>query len=162
MSRSACFTGHRDIAEKKEELSDRLYCLLEHLVSEKEVTDFYAGGAVGFDALASLSVIKLRNEYPQVKLHLVLPCPFEEQSAKWTEAQKEEYGYIVSLADTKEITSEHLSNNAMKVRNTRLVELATDCCICYWNVKDKRSGTGQTVRMAQNKGIEVINLLETK
>ena len=47
MNRSVCFTGHRTIAEDKETLSARLYALLERLVTEKKVTDFYTGGAVG-------------------------------------------------------------------------------------------------------------------
>lgn len=161
MNRSVCFTGHRTIAEDKETLSARLYVLLERLVTEKKVTDFYTGGAVGWDALAALTVLKLRESYPEVKLHLVLPCPFEEQSAKWNEAQKEEHKCIASLADTKEFTSEHLDKNAMRIRNARLVELASDYCICYWNPKHYRSGTGQTVRMAQKKDIEVINLFDS-
>ena len=160
MNKSVCFTGHRTIAEDKEKLSARLYTLLERLVAEQKVTDFYTGGAVGWDALAALTVLKLRESYPEVKLHLVLPCLFEEQSAKWNEAQKAEHKHIASLADTKEFTSEHLGKNAMKIRNARLVELASDYCICYWNPKHYRSGTGQTVRMAQKKGIEVINLFE--
>lgn len=160
MNRSVCFTGHRTIAEDKETLSARLYALLERLVTEQEVIDFYTGGAVGWDALAALTVLKLRESYPEVKLHLVLPCSFEEQSAKWNEAQKEEHKHITSLADTKEFTSEHLGKTAMKIRNARLVELASDYCICYWNPKNFRSGTGQAVRMAQKKGIEVINLFE--
>ena len=160
MNRSVCFTGHRTIAEDKEKLSARLYALLERLVTEQKITDFYTGGAVAWDALAALTVLKLRESYPEAKLHLVLPCPFEEQSAKWNEAQKAEHKHIASLADTKEFTSEHLGKNAMKIRNARLVELASDYCICYWNPKHYRSGTGQTVRMAQKKGIEVINLFE--
>ena len=161
MKKSVCFTGHRTIDGDREKLSARLYALLERLVTEQKVTDFYTGGAVGWDALAALTVLKLRESYPEVKLHLVLPCPFEEQSAKWNEAQKEEHKHIASLADTKEFTSEHLVKNAMKIRNARLVELASDYCICYWNPKNFRSGTGQTVRMAQRKGIEVINLFES-
>ena len=160
MNKSVCFTGHRTIAEEKEKLSARLYALLERLVTEQKVTDFYTGGAVGWDALVALTVLKLRESYPEVKLHLVLPCPFEEQSAKWNEAQKAKHKHIASLADTKEFTSEHLGKSAMKIRNARLVELASDYCICYWNPKHYRSGTGQTVRMAQRKGIEVINLFE--
>lgn len=160
MKKSVCFTGHRTIAEDKETLSARLYALLERLVTEQKITDFYTGGAVGWDALTALTVLKLRESYPEVKLHLVLPCLFEEQSAKWNEAQKAEHKHIASLADTKELTSEHLGKNAMKIRNARLVELASDYCICYWNPKHYRSGTGQTVRMAQKKGIEVINLFE--
>ena len=160
MNKSVCFTGHRTIAEDKEKLSTRLYALLERLVTEQKIMDFYTGGAVGWDAFAALTVLKLRESYPEVKLHLVLPCPFEEQSAKWNKSQKEEHKNIALLADTKEITSEHLGENAMKIRNARLVELASDYCICYWNPKNFRSGTGQTVRMAQKKGIEIINMLD--
>lgn len=160
MNKSLCFTGHRTIAEDKEKLSTRLYALLEHLVTEQKITDFYTGGAVGWDALAALTVLKLRESYPEVKLHLVLPCPFEEQSAKWNEAQKTEYLHIFGLADSVEQVSDRYYNGCMKARNARLVELASDYCICYWNPKHYRSGTGQTVRMAQKKGIEVINLFE--
>ena len=56
---------------------------------------------------------------------------------------------------------EKLNDEYMKARNARLFELASDYCICYWNPKGFRSGTGQTVRMAQKKGIEVINLFES-
>ena len=79
-----------------------------------------------------------------------MPCPFEEQSAKWNEAQKAEYQHILGLADSVEQVSDRYYNGCMKARNARLVELASDYCICYWNPKDFRSGTGQTVRMAQN------------
>ena len=160
MNKSVCFTGHRTIAEDKETLSARLYALLERLVTEQKVTDFYTGGAVGWDALAALTVLKLRENYTEVKLHLVLPCPFEEQSTKWNEAQKTEYLHIFGLADSAEQVSDRYYNGCMKARNARLVELASDYCICYWNPKHYRSGTGQTVRMAQKKGIEVINLFE--
>ena len=161
MNKTVCFTGHRDIKEDREMLTKRLYTLLERLVTEQKVTDFYAGGANGFDALAALTVLKLRESYPEVKLHLVLPCPFEEQSAKWNDAQKAEHKHIVSLANSIEQVSDRYYNGCMKVRNARLVELASECCICYWNPNNFRSGTGQTVRMTQKKGIEVINLFET-
>ena len=160
MKKSVCFTGHRTIAEDKEKLSARLYALLERLVTEQKITDFYTGGAVGWDALAALTVLKLRENYTEVKLHLVLPCPFEEQSTKWNEAQKTEYLHIFGLADSAEQVSDRYYNGCMKARNARLVELASDYCICYWNPKHYRSGTGQTVRMTQKKGIEVINLFE--
>ena len=160
MNKSVCFTGHRTIAEDKEKLSARLYALLERLVTEQKIMDFYTGGALGWDALAALTVLKLRESYPEVKLRLELPCPFEEQSAKWNEAQKAEYQHILGLADSVEQASERYYNGCMKARNARLVELATDYCICYWNPKHFRSGTGQTVRMAQKKGIEIINMLD--
>lgn len=160
MIRSVCFTGHRKIIEDRNTLARRLYPLLEYLVAEKGITDFYTGGAIGFDALSARVVLILRERNPSVKLHLVLPCPFAEQSIKWTDNQKKEHKYIASLCDSQEITSEHYSSDAMKIRNHRLIEVASSCCICYWNPQNWRSGTGQTVRMAQRKGLEIINLFE--
>ena len=39
------------------------------------VTDFYNGGAIGFDMLCAKTVIALKAEYSDIKLHLLLPCP---------------------------------------------------------------------------------------
>ena len=145
----------------KDILSEQLYAVLEKLITSQGVSDFYAGGAYGFDALASFTVLKLRENYPQVKLHLILPCSKEEQSIKWTEEQKAELEKLLGLADSVEYVSNRYYNGCMKDRNTRLVKLATVCCISYWNPNNFRSGTGQTVRMAQKKGIRVINLFES-
>ena len=38
-----------------------------------------------------------------------------------------------------------------------MIELS-DGCVCYYDESVGRSGTGQTVRMAESKGIEIINL----
>ena len=161
MYKSACFTGHRNIVTDKVMLSEQLYAVIEKLITSQGVTDFYAGGAYGFDALASFTVLKLRESYPQVKLHLILPCSKEEQSIKWTEEQKAELEKLLGLADSVDYVSDRYYNGCMKDRNARLVELATVCCISYWNPNNFRSGTGQTVRMAQKKGIRVINLFES-
>ena len=142
MKKSVCFTGHRTIAEDKEKLSARLNALLERFVTEQKVTDFYTGGAVGWDALAALTVLKLRENYTEVKLHLVLPCPFEEQSTKWNEAQKTEYLHIFGLADSVEQVSDRYYNGCMKARNARLVELALMVFHFHINTKDTRNSWG--------------------
>ena len=160
MYRSACFTGHRTIKADISTFSTLLSSVIERLITDKGVTDFYAGGAYGFDAVSAFSVLHLKENYPEVKLHLILPCSKEEQSRKWTAEQKAELEKLLGLADSVEYVSDRYYNGCMKARNARLVELASDYCICYWNPKNFRSGTGQTVRMAQKKGIEVINLFE--
>lgn len=85
MNKSACFTGHRSIDKHREVLEKDLVSVIEQLITQKRLTDFYAGGAYGFDALASLTVLQLKEKYPQVKLHLVLPCSNEEQTEGWKE-----------------------------------------------------------------------------
>ena len=62
------------------------------------------------------------------------------------------------VADTVEICSEHYFDGCMKLRNQRLVDL-TDVCVCYYSGK-QRSGTGQTVRMAERQGKVIVNLVD--
>ena len=152
--RSISFTGHRKLSEDITELKKRLYQRLEGEI-KNGATDFNAGGAAGFDCLSAATVLKLREVYPDIKLHLILPCSNEEQTEKWSEDEKAEFYRILDLADTVEYTSEHYYNGCMKKRNARLVELA-DCCFCYWDGR-QRCGTGQTVRMALKRDIEVVN-----
>lgn len=152
--KTICFTGHRNI-EGTKDLKETLTKLLVKLIDEG-ATDFYAGGAIGFDMLCENAVIELRERFPHIKLHLVLPCPAEEQIVKWYESDKLEFNRLLSAADTVEICSEHYFDGCMKLRNQWLVNLA-DVCVCYYSGK-QRSGTGQTVRMAERQGKEIVNL----
>ena len=158
--KSACFTGHRMISEEATLLEQRLYSVLEKLVAEEGVTDFYVGGAVGFDTLAERCVLRLRDALrgkADIRLHLVLPCSNEEQTRNWTDGQKEEFRRILQRADSVEYTSQRHFRGCMGRRNARLVECADSFCVCYYDVK-RQSGTGQTVRMAREKGLGVVNL----
>mgnify|MGYP004599179721 CR=1 FL=1 len=155
--RSVCFTGHRKITITRE-LKTRLYTELELLV-HNGVTDFYAGGALGFDTLAEQTVIELKGRYPQIRLNLGLPCPAEQQTRKWNVTDKTEYFRITDVADSVEVCSEQYTYNCMRNRNQRLVDLA-DICVCYYNPSKERSGTGQTVRIAQKKGLPIINVFD--
>ncbi len=58
--KSVCFTGHRTV-EITALLEKSLIDTLEILISNG-VTDFYAGGAYGFDILCELTVINMRTE----------------------------------------------------------------------------------------------------
>ena len=159
IEKSACFTGHREMQESEKAFSERLYALLERLVTEKQITDYYAGGAVGFDTIAAKCVLRLREKYPQVKLHLVLPCSNEEQTRHWTADQKYEFRLILSHSDSVEYTAQHQFRGCMGVRNARLVEHATEYCICYHD-PTRKSGTSQTIGFAEKKGLNIINLFK--
>ncbi len=152
---TVCFTGHRTI-KNREELQKDLLTVLEKLI-KNGATDFYAGGAIGFDTLAADAVLKLRKEFPHIRLHLILPCSRDEQTKYWTSAQRAEYDRILSLADTVEYTDLTYSHGCMKKRNARLAELA-DCFVCCYDKKRAYGGTFQTLRMAAKKGIRIINL----
>ncbi len=80
--KSISFTGHRNF-DNSTELTESLSKILEKLIN-KGYTDFYSGGAYGFDTMCEIAVLNLRNRYTYIKLHVVLPCPFEEMTKKWT------------------------------------------------------------------------------
>ena len=158
--KNVCFTGHRslkgvDYHNLKVLLDDTICALVK-----KGATDFYCGGALGWDTLCANMVLYLKKRKAQdIKLHLVLPCSNEAQTMKWSQTDKDMFYSILSQADSVEYTSHAYTKECMRIRNARLVELG-DCCVAFYNAADTRSGTGQTVRMAEDKGIEVINIYE--
>lgn len=156
MEKSACFTGHRKLTGDIPDLENRLYGFIKQGIIHLGLTDFYVGGAFGWDTLAAKTVLRLQEVYP-VRLHLVLTCSNEEQTAKWTAEQRAEFYRILGLADDTEYTAEHYYNSCMKVRNARLVEHANTRCYCFWQPGNQRSGTYQTIHMAKVKGIMVVN-----
>ena len=151
--KACCFTGHR-IIKITPDLIQRLKDTIEDMI-RKGVTDFYNGGACGWDLLCAETVIDLKTKHGDIKLHLILPCPPEEQTKGWHKAQIARYNNILQIADSVTVISEHYSKDCMKQRNNMLVK-CSDCCICYCS--NPRSGTGQTIRFAKEKGIEIINL----
>lgn len=149
-----CFSGHRNIKV--------LYAVQGLLAAELKAMikrgyrDFYAGGAVGWDAFCSKEVIALKKRRFKIRLHLILPCCFEEHTQKWSEEEKQELLDIQIQADTVEYISEHYTNDCMKQRNQRLVD-SSGLMWCYYDKKRFRSGTGQTVRMAEKSGLRIWN-----
>ncbi len=155
--RSVCFTGHRQI-----KLSDgdrvRLRETLEVLIKDG-AADFYAGGAQGWDTVCARTVLALRAKYPEIRLHLVLPCPIRDFTRQWELGPAALLYSVAERADDVETLAPEYFPGCMKKRNLRLVE-AADCCVCWYDSTRRASGTGQTVRFAEQKGIKVINLLE--
>lgn len=154
--KKCCFTGHRTLADRNA-LKPRVANTLINLIENRGVTDFYAGGAMGFDIMCEGAVLWLREKYPFIRLHLVLPCPPEIQTSKWNGENKARYNEILGKADSVTVLSDFYYNGCMRVRNERLVESA-DICVCCLDPLSPSSGTAQTVRLAQKKGIEIINL----
>lgn len=150
----ACFfTGHRLIPDgEREELKIALENAIIDMI-ENGITVFICGGALGFDTLAAQTVLELKKEY-DIKLCMYLPC--DSQHIEWEYADILEYNRINSSADEVFYVSRGEKSPAlMKKRNKAMVE-AADYGICY--MKDRKSGTGQTVNMAEEKGIGIINL----
>jgi len=150
------FTGHREI--NADAIKEPLYATLEELINNGSDM-FFTGGAAGFDTLAALTVLDLRVTYPWISLSLILPCSPEEQTRSFTRELRDTYYDILRSADKVEYVCEHYTRDCMKQRNQRLIDCA-DICVCCYDERKSASGTGQTVRMAEKKGIRIINLYD--
>ena len=150
------FTGHRDIAPER---MKRLENLVERAIAYaygEGCRNFYSGGALGFDTLCAKAVLKFRIKNPDARLVMVLPCI--SQADGWDRRQISTYEYILSCADEVIYTSEEYTDGCMKKRNAYLAEVC-DILIAYSG--RERSGSAQTVRMAQKLGKTVYNLYKT-
>lgn len=158
MTKICCFTGHRNISRSKFNVTlSNLEELLTKLITEEGYTFFRAGGAMGFDTLAAMCVLKLKHKYPQIKLDLILPC--RDQAKYFPPRDRAEYDYILKNADSIVYTQERYTTTSMLTRNRALVN-GSDLCIAY--MTHLSGGTFQTVNIARKSGVEVINIAQNK
>lgn len=152
---TCCFTGHRIIPSGMEQ---KLFRVTEKIV-ENAIKSGYryfgVGGALGFDTIASLVVLKLRESYPSIKLILVLPCL--NQTRGWSTEDIEIYENIKKQADKVVYTSKEYTRGCMHKRNRHLVNNSS-LCICY--LTEEKGGTYYTVKYAQENQLAVVNVVE--
>lgn len=117
------------------------------------ITDFYAGGALGFDYAASVTVINSKRLYPGLTLNLALPC--REHMKSWNEADKLMFERLAERADSIVYVSEDYAPGCMQKRNRYMADRSS-VCVCWLSAKT--GGTHYTVKYAEKMGLEVINL----
>ncbi len=155
--KTVCFTGHRSIPEAH---ALRLPSLLEEQLRAliaRGARIFRAGGAIGYDMLAALKVLELREQLPsyRLKLHLYLPC--KDQTRGWDEPSRRAYRYILDRADDIRYTSEAYTPSCMLERDRRLVD-GSDVCLAY--CIRNRGGSFYTCSYALRQDVELINLAD--
>ena len=152
-NKACCFTGHRVLPKSRiGEIREMLTIQLKKLI-EQGFSDFYAGGALGFDTLAALCVLELKKEYPHIRLHLIIPC--RNQSAKWDEKSRLLYEQINSMADETVCLSPVYFDGCMLIRNKYMVDRAS-VCIAY--LERAKGGSAATVKYAKEKQLDIINI----
>ena len=141
--KSCCFTGHRNLSsDARKQILPVLTEKIEQLINEG-VAVVINGGALGFDTLSALTVLGLKNKYPNIKLKIY--APHKEQSARWSEDNKKIYDYILSRADEVKFVSPFLHSDCMQARNRKMVD-DSDYVIAY--VKKTSGGSYYTVKYA--------------
>ena len=147
---NCAFTGHRIIKDYfliKEKTKDELIKLIE-----AGYTDFYNGGALGFDTLAALLVIEFKKIY-DIQLHLILPC--KRHYGKWNEDQKMTFNEIIFNADSVEYISEEYTDDCMLLRNRMLCER---CDLLLSHCTRPFGGSFYTVNYAKKLNKKIINI----
>ncbi len=151
--KTCCFTGHRTIAtDARAALITHLDQTLEKLVA-MGFTEFRTGGARGFDTLAALRVLYLREKHPQVRLSLLLPC--RDQAKSWRVGDQLIWQDIINCADSVRFLFDSYVEGCMHARNRALVD-GSDLCIAY--LTENRGGTLYTCSYALKQGVELLNL----
>ncbi len=153
MNDSVCFTGHREVpAADREKLARLLPMALRQCIG-RGYRRFWCGGALGFDTLAALAVLREKEREPSLRLCLALPCP--EQDALWPERDRLQYREILSRADEVWYAAERYIKSSLLTRDRYMVEHST-LCLCY--LTEMSGGTAYTASYALRQGLEVVNL----
>lgn len=149
------FTGHRIIGGNiSAYVKNRIEYEAQTLINDKGVTDFITGGALGFDTIAAQTIIRLKEKYDYIKLHLYLPC--YNQMQNWKESDQYTGRIIMSYADSKIYTTQtNYFNGCMQIRNRKM---ANDSTYCIAYMKNSRSGTSYTISYAKSIGCKIINI----
>ena len=147
---TCCFTGHRVLPKGQRQTIETALCAEIDALVAQGYTDFVAGGALGFDTLAALCVVRKRallGSVRPIRLHLFLPCP--EQSDNWDESDRLLYRRILAAADTGRYVSPHYTRSCMLDRNRAMVDVSS-VLIAY--LTRDTGGSAYTVRYAKQTG----------
>ncbi len=150
-----CFTGHRSIEPEKAGIITTMLEQTLHTLIRHGATCFYAGGALGFDTISALTVLRLKRTYPHIKLCLILPC--KNQTKMWSNTDRAVYDGILAKADSAEYVGETYTSHCMHDRNRRLVD-SSDICIAY--CEHNGGGTAYTMAYALKSGKELVNIAD--
>ena len=153
---TCCFTGHRELPDANTAEYAALLSSLEAAVADavKEgCRRFLVGGAKGFDLLAGEWILALKQVDPSITLAIYVPHRGQERA--YAPSDMLRYRKLLNEADEVLYLSETYHPGCMRERNARMVNDA-DVCIAY--VRKSRSGSAQTLKMAEAKGIVTLRI----
>lgn len=150
---TCCFTGQRDSpSEILPALAAKIEAVVLELIADG-IRYFYAGGALGFDTLAAETVLRLHDQFPQIRLILALPC--HEQTRGWSAASINRYEHILHRANEVIYTSEHYTRGCMQRRNRFMVDHSA-VCVAYCT--RSTGGSAYTLQYARKSGLHILLL----
>ncbi|MDO5141777.1 MAG: SLOG family protein [Eubacteriales bacterium] len=156
---TCCFSGYRvekmpfraDDARAVDALCAALGRAVEQAVAAG-YTRFLSGMSTGFDLWAAEAVLRVREQLP---VQLLCAIPFDRQAERYPPAWKQRFNSCLLAADRVYALSRQYHVGCYAARNRFMVE-ASSRLICYFD--GRPGGTAQTVRMAEQAGLTIVNL----
>ena len=151
---AVCIYGHRPeklpTGAPLRMMQSLLYREIETAMQDGART-FYTGMARGVDLWAADIILYFRSrQYPAVKLVCVLP--YSDRLSPVTGAERFHVHAVMQAADQVVSLSEHFYKGCFRDRNAYMIRHSRRLIAV---VADIRSGTGQTIHMAERAGLEM-------
>jgi uncharacterized phage-like protein YoqJ len=155
-----CVTGHRPNKLWGYDLKVKEYIVLKQKMREfilsNSYTHFISGMALGVDILFALTVLELKNEFPDSGYILECAIPCENQYARWNKESITEWKSIVENADiVTYVSKKPYDNYCMQNRNKYMVN-NSDCILAVWN--GTPGGTANCIKYAKSVGKQIFNI----
>ena len=145
--KSCGFTGHRDIPEdKKEYVSHEIRREVEQAVADG-FTRFISGFADGADLIFAAAVVEMKKDNPDIVLDAAIPFPGRLDTGD------ELFHELLKQCGNVWYASKKYTPDSYRSRNNYIVKNA-ERIIAVFGGRAK-SGTGQTIRMAEKEGLDI-------
>ena len=139
-NKTCCFFGHREVTHN---IRDRLTAIIEKLITEDGVTEFYVGHQGQFDSMVYSVLKELKAKYPQFRYTVVLAYMPDEHI-------KELYGEDTLFPDGLENVPKKF---AISKRNDWMIQQSS-YVVCY--VHKITGGASKFKEKAEKKGLILI------
>lgn len=156
--KTVCFSGHRpeklpDGGDMSSPVMGVIKSLLHQEIAsaiDDGYTCFITGLARGIDLIAGELVLDFKRNDPRIEL--VAAVPYRAQPKNLHSLEKFTYGCLINEAAEIIYISEEYTKGCMQKRNQFMIDHSSRLIAA---VSSYKSGTGQTIRLAEKAGIEV-------
>ena len=142
-NKTCCFFGHREVTHN---IKDKLIAIIEKLITEDGVTEFYVGHQGQFDNMVYSVLKELKAKYPQIRYTVVLAYMPDEHI-------KDVYGNDTLFPDGLETVPRKY---AISKRNAWLIQ-HSGFAVCY--VHKITGGAVKFREKAEKRRLQIIDVL---
>ena len=142
--KTCCFFGHREVTHN---IRPKLTAIIEKLITEEGVTEFYVGYQGQFDSMVYSVLKELKSKFPQIRYTVVFAYIPDEHI-------NEVYGEDTLFPNALEIVPKKF---AISKRNDWMIQ-HSGFAVCY--VHKVTGGASKFRVKAEKRGIQIIDVLK--